>query len=414
MVSENKYVLFICGGKWQMPWLQYLKNKGHKIILVDPYNTSICVPFSDIHLQLDARNIDEIYKEIIVNNYQIQFVTSDQTDVSTQTVSELSKKLHTKGNLPEITELFSNKGKNREYVKEKFGVHFPEFIKASSAHEILDFYNLIGSPIIIKPADAQSSRGIYKIDASNIGNLEQMVSDCFIQTKEPYIIAEKFIVGREITVEGICANGKHHTLAISSKKHFRTGIASELKYPAKWNNGLEKEIIDFHNHLIEGTGLDFGITHAEYLIDDDKGEFYLVEMACRGGGSLIPSDIVPWVTGVPVYDVFYNLITGQETSINPLSKPRHAILYFFEFPAGKVKLVSGLEDAKRLNGVLKLDLEFEANSILKPADDDRGRQGYTILMAETEEELYSTLQKVKDTVKVELEAVDFKLEYGNI
>ena len=32
---NDKYTLFLCGGKWQLPWFKFLKNKGHKLILVD-------------------------------------------------------------------------------------------------------------------------------------------------------------------------------------------------------------------------------------------------------------------------------------------------------------------------------------------------------------------------------------------
>jgi len=399
--DNNSYILFICGGKWQMPWLLYLKEKGHRIILVDPYETSVCVPLADVHIALDARDVNGIYNFIVSNNYKIDFVTSEQTDVSTQTVSNLSQMLGTRGNNPKATELFSNKLLNREFVKTKFGAHYPHFIRAKSAQDIKVFFSQEGeSDIIIKPADAQSSRGIHRITVNNVSELDELVQDAFSQTKENYIVAEKFIHGAEFTVEGIFTGLEHHTLAISRKKHFRTGIASELRYPAELPEKLHNALIKFHDQLIKESGLGFGITHTEYLIDEENGEFYLVEMACRGGGSLIPSDIVPWVSGVPVYGVFYNLITGKKTEIVPFTQARHAILYFFEFQAGVVEQIDGVELASAFPGVQVLDLEFKLGDTIKPAGDDRGRQGYCIIYSESAKQLNETLQNVLNVIKV--------------
>lgn len=400
MNSSEKYVLFICGGRWQLPWLLYLKNKGHKIILADPHETSVCVAHADVFLKFDARDVDGIEQAVKSSGYIIEFVTSDQTDIATQTVAELSKRFGTRGNLPEITQLFSNKYQNREFVQREFGQHMPAFRKVKKAEEVQHFLNETGGDIIIKPADAQSSRGIHRI-AQDSENIEVVLADALSQTPQNYIIAEKFIHGHEITVEGIQAGGKHHTLAISAKKHFRTGIASELRYPADISAEFKNKLLAFHNAMIEKTGLEFGITHAEYLIDEAKNDFYLVEVACRGGGTLIPSDIVPWVCGVSVYDVFYELIRGNVSEINALEQPRHAILHFFEFPAGMVKAITGLDEAQKLPGVLLAELEFEVGAILKPAGDDRGRQGFAILFADNAEELENLLNQVNNTIKVE-------------
>jgi hypothetical protein len=86
---------------------------------------------------------------------------------------------------------------------------------------------------MVKPADAQSSRGITRLAAqSSPADIAAAFDNALAQTTQDFVVAEQFIVGTEITVEGIKTPKGHHTLAISAKKHFRTGIASELRYPA--------------------------------------------------------------------------------------------------------------------------------------------------------------------------------------
>jgi phosphoribosylaminoimidazole carboxylase (NCAIR synthetase) len=403
MSAAGGHILFICGGKWQLPWMRYLKNKGHQIVLVDPNENPPCDVIADMHIQCDARDVEGIYREVQKRGLKIDFVTSEQTDVSTQTVAALSAMFGTHANSPEAVERFANKAVNRAFVAEIDASRMPAFRKVYNPEDAMQFLREFPGDAIVKPADAQSSRGISRIAAGcDETTLNTALQDAFSHTPLDYVLIEQFIAGSEITVEGIMTPEGHHTLAISAKKHFRTGIASDLQYPAPLDATLHEALITFHNDLIAKTGLRFGVTHAEYIVNPQG--FYLVEMACRGGGTLIPSDIVPHVSGVPVYDTLYAMQMQETVSIKPLSVPRHALLHFFEFPAGKVQAIRGLEEARSIPGVHALELEFSEGDTLKPAGDDRGRQGYAILITETADQLNETLHAVMETIAVETAA----------
>lgn len=68
--------------------------------------------------------------------------------------------------------------------------------------------------------------------------------------------------------------------------------------------------------LISGTGIKYAITHSEYKFED--GDYYLIEMAARGGGSRIASDIVPFMSGVDNYQLLINAALGQTPSVEDL------------------------------------------------------------------------------------------------
>lgn len=400
-------VLFICGGKWQLPWMRYLKNKGHQIVLADPNENPPCAAMADIHIRCDARDVEGIYREVQNRGLKIDFVTSEQTDVSTQTVAALSTMLGTYANSPEAVERFANKVVNRAFVAGIDASRMPAFRKVYKLEDAMQFLREFPGDAMLKPADAQSSRGISRIAAGcDEATLNTALKEAFSQTPLDYILIEEFITGSEITVEGIMTPEGHHTLAISAKKHFRTGIASDLQYPAHLDAALEKALIVFHNDIITKTGLQFGVTHAEYMVNAQG--FYLVEMASRGGGTLIPSDIVPHVSGVPVYDTLYAMQMQEKVMVKPLSEPRHGLLHFFEFPAGKVQAIHGLVEAALIPGVHALELEFAVGDTLKPAGDDRGRQGFAILLTHSQNELNACLDAVNKTLKVET------LEYATI
>lgn len=402
MNAEKEYVLFICGGKWQVPWFQYLKAKGHFLALVDPFSTSACVPQADVFIQCDARDVDEILRQVKNRNLKISFVTSEQTDVSAIPVAEISKKLGKFANPPEVVHLFANKFKNRAFFQKNHLGHHPKFARVSTLEDLNNFLQSTAGKIIVKPVDAQSSRGIFLVEKTIGPETISLFQEALSFSKKHYLIAEEFIDGKEITVEGFCNNGIHKVLIISDKKHFRTGIASELKYPAKLNASLKENLETFHNDLISKMGLLFGITHAEYMVSKDESDFWLVEVACRGGGSLIPSHIVPWVSGFRIYDALYDCITQLGVSKIPFPEgdQQAAILYFFEFPNGKVQKIEGTDTIENRPDVFSFGLEFKEGDTIQAANDDRSRQGYVIVKAEDESSLDAALDQIKNTLKV--------------
>jgi hypothetical protein len=130
----------------------------------------------------------------------------------------------------------------------------------------------------------------------------------------------------------------------------------------------------------------------------------LIEIACRGGGTLISSDIVKWVSGIDVYDLLHENLIGNVTDLRGLMiQRRSAVLHFFEFPSGKVKRISGIEKIQKMPCVAKVLLAFKEGDVLSPAEDDRSRQGFVIVFAHSRKELQAVLAEVESTVEVEYE-----------
>lgn len=400
----EKYVLFLAGGRWQFPWFSYLKDKGHKIILIDPNENPPCKSLSDHHGRIDVTDVAAIKDYITDNQFDIQLVTGEQTDVSTIPVAQLSAFFNTPHIPLEIVQKFTDKYISREHAKSISTEHVPAFSKITSAKELETFVKKFGKSCIVKPSNAQSSRGIGIIlpDATP-EDIEVAYNEAAKFGTNKYIIAEELVKGVEITVEGMVQDGKHRILGASRKKHFRPGIASELAYPLKTDEQLWQNLERFHNEVIESTGIQKGITHTEYFIDETTKDFWLIEMACRGGGSLIPSHITPWVSGFNMYDLLYQQYFTSESDISLHDHTlfsRTAILHFFEFAPGKVESIKGVDEARKIHGVHLLDLEFKVGHTIYHASDDRGRQGFVILLTENDSQAQESLEAIYNTITV--------------
>ncbi len=389
-------VLVIGGGLWQIPLIKYLRNKKHLVYVVDPYLDSLGVKYADKQIVCDVREADKIYEQI--KNEKFELICSDQSDISVNTVSILNEKFGLRGNSYEITNRFVNKYNMRELAI-KLGIPSPQFSKIFNSNDLLAFIKSCKLPVILKPVDSQSSRGVIKINENNLSQIDEFVAYSLQFSNCEYLIAEEFVDGEEVTVEGYASNNKHRTLAISLKKHFRTGVASELRYPADIPHEMYEKLEKYNDKFVENSGLKFGITHSEYIINRNTGDIKIIEIACRGGGTLISSDIIKWVSGIDVYDFYYKSLKGADVDLSKIEvKKRNAILKFFEFNKGEVASIAGVKDIMSWKEIVSFDLSFKEGDLLKLANDDRTRQGYFIAKANTKEELDEIIEKVNKTL----------------
>lgn len=400
-IGRKNSALVVCGGLWQVPLVKFLKTKGLKITIVDPYLHSPAVAYADKHIAVDVRDHEKVEREI--HGLEFDFAVTDQSDVGLMTVARINNRIIPGKNKVEVVEKFINKYLMKKHARE-MSVPVPDFSIVQSLIDLETFIEVHGLPVVIKPVDAQSSRGFFCIDQSNIERIPDLMAESLCFSNCNTLIVEKFVSGREITVEGICIDGKHRCLASSIKTHFRPGLASSLRYPAQIPVDLLNEIFASNDRLVDGSGLDFGLTHAEYMVNLETQEYYLIEIACRGGGTLISSDIVQWISGVDCYEILYQSILGNKSSamdVEVTSKP--ALLQFFEFPCGRVKSIEGLEKIRNHPAIHSFALSFRAGDELQPATDDRSRQGYAVILGEDDPTIDDALKHITETLKINYE-----------
>jgi carbamoyl-phosphate synthase large subunit len=336
-----KTVLFIAGGIWQMPFVKYLKEKGHRLAIVNPVATET-TSLADIHIQCDIGDLETINKNI--EKIRPEFITSDQSDISTGIVAELSQKWGLPGNSPDVILKFTNKYSMYEFGS-SIGVPVPYAEIVSSVDHIKEFGNKYGYPIIIKPVDSTMSRGFRKFDNESEVS-EKILESSLSFSKSKRAVVQKFVFGDMVTLEGVCSGGKHRTIATSRKRHyFKAGITSGVRYPSDYPDSIINKMIQVNDKYVEMSGLRFGLTHSEYLVDD---EFFLLEIGARGGGAGITDKIVPWSSGIKTYDIFYDSLMGEVIdvkSLNVLRKP--ALLKYYqedevnETQADKIRKLKG-------------------------------------------------------------------------
>ena len=399
---DRQSILVVVGNYWQIPLIEKLKEMGYRALVVNPYADSPAFPYADGYLQVDIFNKDAICNYCKME--KVVGILTDANDFAVTAVAELAARLGLTGIGMEQAELFTNKYKMRKKLLER-ELLVPSFALCKDIKEVEAFYHIHQTKMIIKPLDNSSSRGIHSFE--NLDRLEEYYADaCQYSRSNMGILVEEYIEGTEFTVDGIKTPDKHYSLAVSEKKHFRhnENVACELFFSYENDNYDYVKIRELNDKIIEYSDLPYGLTHVEYKFHD--GQFWLMEMAARGGGNWISSKIVPWVSGIDTYQYLINCSVGKISNekfiIKQYYKKRCAVLKFFETDnEGVVKEVKGIEYLDN-EAVVCYRFEFKIGDEIKLAQNDVSRIGFYIACSENKEELVRVMNEIEENVVIVL------------
>ena len=394
---RQKRLMVIAGGQWQVALIRKAKAMGLFVINSNLYPDSPGFRYADVGLVADVR--DKQRNLAFARQYQPDGIVTDQTDLSVPTVAYLCEELGLPGIGLTKAELFTNKYQMRQFLRQR-GYPTPEYRLCQSPADAADLAAKFGYPIVLKPPANQGSRGVFVVSTDS--ELPSRYAEAFRSSHDDQVLAEQFLPGPVLSVEGFRTSDRHYSLAVARKKGFAHNpmVASELIYsPA--DEELDFETLkQQHNAMVGEMGLRFGITHAEYVFS--QGRFVLVEVAARGGGNNISSHIVPAISGIPVNELLVRMSLGETMdSLAPCANGiPFAGLGYFNFESGIVRAVCGVGTVRTLPGVLDIFISVRSGQRLEPASDGPSRHGHFIAMAGSAKELQSLCRRIYQEVRV--------------
>ena len=399
-----KKILVLPGSLWQLELVKKIKECGYCVYVVSPEENPPCKSIADGYLQSDIFDETKICQYI--ENVKPDGIMSDECDIAMPVVAKLGAKF----NLPTLTQndaaLYTDKFLMREFAK-AHNLPTPKYKLCRTSDDVKDFLCTVNESIIIKPLDSNSSHGVFKI--SSTSEIDAHFDECISFSRvEKAILAEQYINGTEFTIDGIKTPSKHYTLAISQKHHFEhnKNIADELFFTHSNPNYDYERLSAINDDFIMSSDLKFGFTHAEYKYEN--GQFYMIEIAARGGGNMISSVITQFMSGHDTYPYLIDCALGKcyekDFSVST-TKNRTAVLKFFITPhgGGIVKKIDGFDHISSNPNVVAYRLNFKEGDYIENCVSDSARIGFYIACAESEHELRKTMDAIEQGFKIVVE-----------
>lgn len=398
----SKNVLVLPGTQWQVPLIEKIQELGHKALVVNPDPNAPGMKKADLCLVSDIFDKERVIE--FGRDQMISAVMSDECDIAMNWVAELGKIFNVPTLDEETAALFTDKFLMREFSKQH-GLKYPEYRFCKTVEDAVSLLNEIKRPIIIKPLDSNASHGVFRCDSEEDIRKHFDESMSFSRV-EKSVLAERFIVGTEFTIDGVKTPNGHYTMAISEKKHFahNESIANELLF-SHYNPNFDYDKLRATNDaFVLKSNLQFGFTHAEYKYED--GDFYLIEIAARGGGNMISSCITQFMTGYDTYRYLVECATGKvhdaDFSLRPEYMERTAVLKFFETPngGGKVREIKGLDYLDNEPDIKHYKLNFKIGDTIENALNDSVRIGFYIICSENMQKLREVINNIEKSFQI--------------
>ncbi len=398
-----KKVMILGAASGQIPFIDICKKRGAFVIVVSPKGDYPGFKYADQILYADTRDKEKILE--LAKKEKIDGILTDQTDVSVPTVAYVAEKMNLRGIGYEMSMKFTDKFIMRSEAK-KVGINVPKFAKASCMEEVLNAISEMEYPVIIKPTNSSGSRGVNKVE--NEETLTRLAEDSFSYSPTHTVIVEEFIVGREYLVDGLAIDNKYINLDLGIKEYFDI----ENKYISKMcmfssadmiETDCEKAVLEANKQLVEGFRLPFGITHAEYILSEKNKKVYLVEIAARGGGVFLSSELTPKASGINTNEILIDYVLfNKKVDVTSLKLDRKVAAWrCFELVPGIVSKIENVENVQKINGVFKVCLDnVKLGTKIEELVDDTGKKGPILVYGKNREACYSAIDEVKKELKI--------------
>lgn len=400
-------IMVLPGTVWQIPFIRKIKSMGHDVYICNPVKIDGVYQLTEHFLESDIFDYERIID--YCKNEKIDLVMSDECDIATDAVAYLNAAIGAKCLTKEMAELYTNKYRMREFCQEHNICPIAHKL-CKTKDEAIAFFESVHTKLIMKPLDSNASHGVFTIDS--IGDIEKFF-DATMQFSRnaKVVLLEEYIDGVEFTVDGLMTSCGHKTLAISKKEHYKhnDNIACSLFF-TQTSDQFDYDLLRATNdRLINETGLPFGLTHVEYKYHN--GQFYLIEMAARGGGNLISAIIAPFMSGIDNYEYLIKSCLDNNCPANvapDLDNDRTAVLQFLDLPCegGIVREIKG-EDYLRSDPRIKsFHLNFKVGDYIHQPENDSVRIGYYIICANSHAEYRKVEEKIKKEFQIILKEED--------
>ena len=210
------------------------------------------------------------------------------------------------------------------------GVECPNFMLVTdkmTLEEIIEASRGFTYPLICKPVDLSSSRGVFKIE--NKEGLNEALSYALDWSIKKEVILEEFIEGPEYSGESIAYQGRYKLLAVTEKNttgapHF---VETGHRQPASLSSKMYEKIERTLYKAFASMRIEYGAIHPEFRITKE-GKIYFMEIATRMGGDCIGTDLTPLSSGYDFMGMVINICQGKAPDFTKIYEPKEAEIHY--------------------------------------------------------------------------------------
>ncbi|WP_172651780.1 ATP-grasp domain-containing protein [Rhodococcus opacus] len=249
-----------------------------------------------------------------------------------------------------------------------------------------------GFPCVVKPVCGAGSAGVAVVrEESALAAAFARAGGDFDGLTTSGVLVERFHEGPQFSVEAFSECGEHQIVAVTRKFSDPANFV-ELGHvaPAALSAEQEERIHTYVTSVLDAVGVEFGATHTEIVLTPTGPR--VIETHVRMGGDEIPSLALD-ATGVDLAECVVRQTVGEKVlpgirAVLAEERPaRCSAIWFAAAPvAGVLVDVSGVDDARKVDGVTDVQLLVRPGGAVAVLESSDSRVAYARAVGDTAEQ----------------------------
>jgi len=250
----------------------------------------------------------------------------------------------------------------------------------------------VGYPCVVKPVFLSTSRGVVRADnraefVSAVERIERILAMPHIRRRggpaARRLLAEEFIPGVEIALEGLLARDRLQVLAIFDKPDPLDGpFFEETIYvtPSRLPDSVQKQAAEASLAAARAMGLVRGPVHAELRINQNGP--YVIEVAARAIGGLC-SRSLRFGDDLALEELILMHAVGMDTSMIEREKLASGVMMIPIPRSGVLREVNGLAEARAVDSIEDIIISAHIGQQIAPPPEGASYLGFIFSRAGT-------------------------------
>lgn len=387
--------LIIAGGIPQVELIKQLKKRGIFTLLADGSPNAIAKPVADAFFHVDVFNTEAI-KEIAIKE-KVDFIITVCADQVLLVVAKVSEELGLPCYIDYVTSKnVSDKLKMKRIFVEN-NIPTTKYIEISSFD--LDKISQLKFPLIVKPNDTYSSKGVRR--ANDLNELYKFYKEAKEISRSGNIIIEEFFEGEELSIDAFVQNGKAQVICISNSDKVKDKdrfVIFRGRYPSNINNNILIKINEITQKIADVFHLFNSPLLIQVLVNQDK--ISVLEFCARTGGNM-KYLLIKYSSGIDVISATIDITLGENPDLIKRNKTFPVVVNDFIYcKPGIFDHFEGFDELIENGTINEFHPVRVSGTEMKGVTCSSDRIAGINITAKTKEEYNQKLKKINESVKV--------------
>lgn len=377
--------------------INLLKSRSYTVYLIDYLPNPPAAHYADHHILESAMNNEVVLK--ICRELKASLCIATCIDQALPVAAYVSEAMGLPCHISYETSIaLTNKVQMKERLT-KHGITTSPYATYSSEEPNLTKINKLRFPIVVKPADANSSKGVHKVFEES--ELADALRESMQFSRTGQVILEEFKLGVELSVDVLISDFEPKFILITENRKRKDFLNKFVITQSLFDKNTHYKHLASVSEIAKSVARAYSLRDSAMLIQivANGDELSVIEFSARiGGGS--KCHLIPKLTGVDLLEAQVDIIHHVKCDIRTSLLCNFAAISYVYIKPGTFSSIQGMEELQAKGVVVEHYQYKPLGAKIQSSCSSTDRPLGFMVTADTLDDLQNKIKDVDKTLKV--------------